>query len=165
MEHHDGFYGFPPLFIRNPDYRDISDGRVRTDNVLHLRRVYILPSGDDHIGLSIHQRIKPVRIPYSHIAGCGPLAAKGISGFIRLIKIRLKHHRRAIKNFSHLTVLNFFPFIIKNPDPIRTEDLPADTAQFFKLIFGPQQGDQSAFSGPVSFPQFGVIKIFHDGKL
>src|SRR6201999_240989 len=70
--HHDGADRLAPSVIGHPDDRARGYSVNRTDRILDLGRINVLPAADDHVLLAVHQIEEPTLVESTYVTGTTP---------------------------------------------------------------------------------------------
>src|SRR4051812_21603078 len=84
MQHHDGVHRLTPRFVRYSEHGGFGDRRMTVQRVLHLDRIDVLGSRDDHVLRSIdHEEVVAI-VEVAEVAGVVPAAAQRSRGCLRV---------------------------------------------------------------------------------
>ena len=97
---------------------------VGHDGFLHLTRIDVEPTGDNHIGLAVHDVDVAILIHRSHVTSVKPAALEDISCLIGHLPVLLKQLVGAEQNHTNLARLDLPALLAHNLD-LDTHGRPA----------------------------------------
>src|SRR4030042_3509537 len=93
------------------------DPGVFPDDVLHLHGEDILPAGDNHVLLSIHDIDEAIFVHLSHIAGIEPAVPESFRRFLGVLVIALHHPVALNDELPHLPAAHVLTLIVDDAHP------------------------------------------------
>ncbi len=83
VQHDHGAADLTPPAVRDPDHPAVGHRGVAEQGVLHLRRVDVLPAGNDHVLDAVHHGHVAVLVRGAHVAGAQPAVREHRGGRLR----------------------------------------------------------------------------------
>src|SRR6185312_10148700 len=78
LEHHDGFHGFAPFWVRHSDHRRFEDVRMAVNHTLDLQWINADTAAFDHVLFASGHEKKTFLVEIAKIAGVKPAVAKRV---------------------------------------------------------------------------------------
>src|SRR5690606_5895974 len=79
----ESLYLFAETIVRNTNYGDERNSRVRDDELFKLARIDVVAAAQDHIFLAVNDRQESILVHRADIAGVKPTVAKGLCRCLR----------------------------------------------------------------------------------